>query len=616
MPDVIQLLPDSVANQIAAGEVVQRPASVVKELMENSIDAGSHNIQVVVRDGGKALIQVIDDGGGMSETDARLCFERHATSKIRAANDLFAIQTMGFRGEALASIAAVAEVEMKTRLPQSEIGTSIRIAGSELVEHEAISCPLGTSISVKNLFFNIPARRKFLKSSSLELKYIISEFQRVSLANPQVSFTLSHNGADIYKLPVGNTKQRVTYLMGKNLGQHLIDVNTHTSVVEITGFIGKPECAKKSPGEQFFFVNNRFMKNPYLHKAVMKAFEKLIAPDTIPPYFIFMRTDPSTIDVNIHPTKTEIKFEDERMIWQILNASVREAMGKFAIVPSIDFDTEMVIDVPFFPKSAPVTPPEIDINPDFNPFDRDYLSRSTSQQTNRPHSPSVKGWQNLYNQQQGKGFEDKQEEPSTRDSLFSQSESEPIFPKASQRFFQLKNRFILTSVKSGLMVIDQKRAHERILYENYLLTLSMGSASSQQELFPQTIEMSSGDFELLHAVIDDMAALGVVISVLGQNTIAVNALPASVKMSNAEQFIQEFLAAFKENDGLQGGDVHYRLAQSLARASSIPSNRQLEPIEMQDLVDKLFACKQPNVSPNGKPIITILGLEELDKRFK
>ena len=405
MADIIQLLPDSVANQIAAGEVVQRPASVVKELMENSIDALSKNTQVIIRDGGKALIQIIDDGCGMSETDARLCFERHATSKIREASDLFAIQTMGFRGEALASIAAVAEVELKTRQPDSQVGTSIRVAGSEVIEHEPTSCPSGTSISVKNLFFNVPARRKFLKSSSLELKHIISEFQRVALANPGVAFTLSHNGADIYKLPPGNTKQRVVHLMGKSLGQHLLDVNTTTSVIRVNGFIGKPESAKKSPGEQFFFVNNRFMKNPYLHKAVMKSYEKLLPPDSIPPYFIFLETDPSTIDVNIHPTKTEIKFEDERMVWQILNAAVREALGKFAVVPSIDFETEMVIDIPFFPRSAPVSPPEVEVNTDFNPFDRDYVSRSSSQQTSRYRPESIKGWQDLFHQEQGRGFE-------------------------------------------------------------------------------------------------------------------------------------------------------------------------------------------------------------------
>lgn len=614
MPDVIQLLPDSVANQIAAGEVVQRPASVVKELMENSIDANSKNIQVIVRDGGKALIQIIDDGCGMSETDARLCFERHATSKIREAADLFAIQTMGFRGEALASIAAIAEVELKTRQPNSQVGTSIRVSGSEVIEHEPTSSPVGTSISVKNLFFNVPARRKFLKSSSLELKHIISEFQRVALANPGVAFTLSHNGADIYKLPPGNTKQRVVHLMGKNLGQHLLDINTITTVIRVNGFIGRPESAKKSPGEQFFFVNNRFMKNAYLHKAVMKSYEKLLPPETIPPYFIFLETDPSSIDVNIHPTKTEIKFEDERMVWQILNAAVREALGKFAVVPSIDFETEMVIDIPFFPRSAPVSPPEVEVNPDFNPFDRDYVSRSSSQQTSRYRPESVKGWQDLFHQEQGRGFESIPEEP--RPSMMDEPDKTPFVPKAAQRFFQLKNRYILTSVKSGLMVIDQKRAHERILYENYLLSLSMGPTSSQQELFPQSIELSPGDFALLSHLVDDLSTLGIGISFLGQGTIAVNSLPSNIRVTNPEQLIYDFLESFKENASSHDSDVHQRMAASLAKASAIPYNRQLEPIEMQDLVDKLFACQHPNVSPEGKPTISMIAIDELDKRFK
>lgn len=614
MPDIIQLLPDSVANQIAAGEVVQRPASVVKELTENSIDAGSTDIQVIIRDGGKALIQIIDNGSGMSETDARLCLERHATSKIREANDLFAIKTMGFRGEALASIAAVAEVELKTCTPHNQIGTIIRISGSEIIEHEPTSCPVGTSICVKNLFFNIPARRKFLKSTSLELKHIISEFQRVALANPQIAFSLHHNGANIYKLPAGNIKQRITHLMGKNLGNNLIDLKTGTSVISISGFIGRPESAKKSPGEQFFFVNNRFMRSPYLHKAVIKAYEKLISPESIPPYFIFLKTDPASIDVNIHPTKTEIKFEDERLIWQILNASVREAMGKFAIVPSIDFDTEMVIDVPFFPQSAPVSPPEIEVNPDYNPFDRDYVSRSSSQKTSQHHKPSARGWQELFQQQQGKGFE--QNEVQIEQNLFGSDKSEPLFPKASQRFFQVKNRYILTSVKSGLMVIDQKRAHERILYEKYQNNLENKNTSSQQELFPQSIEFSPADASLLKRVNNELAAMGVSISFLGQNTIAVNALPSSIKSTNAEQLVNDFLQVFKENTGEHIDNPKHRLALSLAKAAAIPYNRQLEPIEMQDLVDKLFACQQPNVSADGKPTITIISLDEIEKRFR
>ncbi|MFO8022527.1 MAG: DNA mismatch repair endonuclease MutL [Perlabentimonas sp.] len=614
MADIIQLLPDSVANQIAAGEVVQRPASVVKELLENSVDAGSKNIQVVVRDGGKALIQIIDDGCGMSETDARLSFERHATSKIKEANDLFAIKTMGFRGEALASIAAVAEVELKTCKQETQLGTIIRMSGSEVVEHEPTATPTGTSISVKNLFFNLPARRKFLKSSSLELKHIISEFQRVALANTNIAFTLSHNGANVYKLPANGLKQRIVHLMGKNLSQNLLDISINTTVVNISGFIGKPESAKKSPGEQFFFVNNRFMKNPYLHKAVMKAYEKLLPPDSIPPYFIFLEADPQNIDVNIHPTKTEIKFEDERMVWQILNASVRETLGKHAVVPSIDFDNEMVIDIPFFPKSAPVSPPEIEVNPDFNPFDKDYVSRSSSQHTGSRNAGSVKGWQNLFHQERGSGFD----EPTNHQSgkLFNDKEQEPTMPTAKERFFQFKNRYILTSVKSGLMVIDQKRAHERILYENYLVNLSMGPVSAQQELFPQTIELNPADYTLLSEMVDDLSTLGINIGLLGQNTISVNTLPANAKNSNPEQLIHEFISSFKENTSNQEVDIHQKLAISLSKASAIPYNKQLEPIEMQDLVDKLFACQHPNISPGGRPVISMIELGEIEKRFK
>ncbi|HCX99716.1 MAG TPA: hypothetical protein DG754_06205 [Bacteroidales bacterium] len=429
-----------------------------------------------------------------------------------------------------------------------------------------------------------------------------------------VSFSLSHNGADIYNLPEGSIKQRIVHLMGKNLGKHLIDINTKTSVIGITGFIGTPSSAKKSPGEQFFFVNNRYMKNPYLHKAVMRAYEKLLPPETIPPYFIFLESDPSSIDVNIHPTKTEIKFEDERMIWQILNAAIKETLGKFAVVPSIDFDTEMVIDIPFFPKSAPVSPPEVEVNTDFNPFDKDPASRSSYQQVSRRKSYPQKGWQELYQQVQGKGFDEGMNQ--TGQTSLTHTEQKPIVPNATQRFFQLKNRYILTSVKSGLMVIDQKRAHERILFENYLTGLSMGPSSSQHELFPQSIELNAGEFTLLTEQIDGLALLGISISLLGQNTIAVNALPSSIKASNPEQLVRDFIHSFKENTSNPEYDAHQKLASSLAKASAIPYNRQLEPIEMQDLVDKLFACQHPNVSPDGKPTISILGIEELEKRLK
>ena len=614
MADVIHLLPDSVANQIAAGEVVQRPASVVKELMENSVDAGATRIEVNVRDGGKALIQIVDDGYGMSETDARLCFERHATSKISKANDLFAIKTMGFRGEALASIAAIAEVELRTRRASDQVGTYIRIVGSDVAQHEPAACAQGANFSIKNLFFNVPARRKFLKSTSLELKHIISEFQRVALGNPQVSMQLSHNGADIYNLSSSNFKQRIVSLMGRSFNQQLLEMNTPTSVIKISGYIGKPESAKKSPGEQFFFVNNRFMKNPYLHKAVTKAYEKLLPADAIPPYFIYFEVNPEAIDVNIHPTKTEIKFEDERVVWQILHAAVRETLGKFAVVPSLDFESEMAVDIPFFPKNAPVSAPEIMVNPDFNPFESENV-RFRQQETHHSgfEKKSVEGWQNLYHNQRGIGFDDETVE-SKMNADFEEEES--LFPKAIQRFFQFKNKYILSSVKSGLMIIDQRRAHERILFENFLLNLSMGPVNSQQELFPQTIELSSADLTLLDEIKEDLSLLGVEISFLGQETIAVNALPAHLKIPNPEKFVFELLGYFKQNMGDAAIDAHQKISMSMAKASAIPHGRSLEPLEMQDMVDKLFACQQPNLSPDGKPIIHILQTNDIEKRFK
>lgn len=613
MSDIIELLPDSIANQIAAGEVVQRPASVVKELMENSIDAGSTSVQVVIRDGGKGLIQIIDNGCGMSETDARLSFERHATSKIRRADDLFAIQTMGFRGEALASIAAVAEVEMKTRTCDNQVGTSLTISGSDVVEHEPTACSQGTSIAVKNLFFNIPARRKFLKSTSVELKHIINEFQRVALANPSVAFSLSHNGADIYKLSEGNIKQRIVSLMGKNLNNQLVNIDTLTSVVEITGFIGTPESAKKSSGEQFFFVNNRYIRSPYLHRAVMKAYENLIPTDSTPPYFIFFTADPASIDVNIHPTKTDIKFEDERLIWQILHAAVKETLGKFAVVPSINFDVEPGVEIPFLPKDSPVFLPEIEIDTAYNPFNDDAKPSPYQQPKGfRKHVPQ--DWQDLYRNIQGEGFV--QHEDAQLQTKLSYEEDNSVVPTSSRRFFQLKNKYIITSVKSGMMIIDQKRAHERILFENYITTLSMGPTGSQHELFPQSIELSPGDYILLTEQMEGLTALGVSISLLGQNTIAVNALPSGIKEHNPHQLIEDFITSLKDSGENPAWDAHEKLSASLAKASAIPYNISLEPIEMQNLVDKLFACKNPNVSPHGKPIITILEMDEIEKRLK
>lgn len=608
MADIIQLLPDSIANQIAAGEVVQRPASVVKELMENSVDAKAKSIQVSVRDGGKALIQVIDDGTGMSETDARLSFERHATSKIREANDLFAIRTMGFRGEALASIAAIAEVELRTRRASDELGIYIQISASDVVTQEPIACPQGSSFSIKNLFFNVPARRKFLKSSSLELKHIISEFQRVALGNPEVAMSLQNNGSYIYNLPASGIKQRIVNIFGRSLNQQLLELNTQTSVVNISGFIGKPESAKKSSGEQFFFVNSRYMKSPYFHRSVMKAFEKILPSDAYPPYFIFLEANPESIDVNIHPTKTEIKFEDDRSVWQILFASVRESLGKFAIVPSIDFDIETGFDIPFFPKSAPVSAPEIEVNTHFNPFDSE-ANKPNFRTIQSGQSRNSKNWQTLFQQEQGKGFE------STEPNWSEEKSEEPI-PVSEKRFFQLKNRYILTAVKSGLMIVDQRRAHEQILFEEFLASMSSGHVASQHELFPETIELTPGDFALLDAIKTSLLVLGVEISELGGNTIAVNALPASLKINNSKELIEQFITAFKENQGNAETDIRQRVAISLAKASAIPYSKSLTQFEIQELIDKLFACKNPNFSPDGKPTVSIIGMDELEKRFR
>ncbi len=611
MADVIQLLPDSVANQIAAGEVVQRPSSVVKELLENSVDADATHIQVVIRDGGKALIQVIDDGCGMSETDARLSFERHATSKIREAADLYGVKTMGFRGEALASIAAVAEVELKTRRISDEVGTFIRINGSEFEEQSQVNCPTGCNFSIKNLFFNVPARRKFLKSSSLELKHIISEFQRVALANPSVGFSLNHNGVDIYNLQAGGLKQRIVGLFGRSVNQQLLECNTHTTLANVYGFIGRPESARKSAGEQFLFVNNRYFKSPYMHKAVMNAYERLLPAESIPPYFLYFEVDPTSIDVNIHPTKTEIKFEDERAIWQILHASVKETLGKFAVVPAIDFDTEMVIDIPFFPKNAPVSIPDIQVNPDFNPFDDDHPLFS-SQGSSFHHKKPVKGWEQLYDDNKGDDFE----KGSTITQTFRSKGFDENPDIYEPRFFQLKEKYILTSVKSGLMVIDQKRAHERILYEQYLATLNSDQNIAQKELYPQTIDLNPDDYELIVDSIKDLSQLGIEISNLGHNQVAVNSLPANLKVADPIRLIEDLLKSLKENQSIPIEEASHKLALSMAKAASIGYGRTLTLVEMQDLIDKLFACQFPNVSPDGKAVVSIISLDEMEKKFK
>jgi len=615
--DIIQLLPDSVANQIAAGEVIQRPASVVKELVENAIDAGATQIKVNIKDAGRTLIQIIDNGCGMSDTDARMAFERHATSKIRSANDIFAIRTMGFRGEALASIAAIAEVELRTKEHDQDLGTFIHISGSSIITQEPVRCDNGTNFQIKNLFFNVPARRKFLKSNPAELKHIINEIQRIALANPEISISLHHNGSAIHELSGSNKRVRIVSLFGKNINQNLIPIDTETSLVKLTGFIGQPKHARKTFGEQFLFVNKRFMKHPFFHKAIVQAYEKILPPDAIPSYFIYFDLNPADIDVNIHPTKTEIKFENESAIWQILQASVREALGKFNIVPSIDFDQAGSVDIPMpLHHFDEVSIPEIKINPNYNPFDspnptKSYSGTGSSYPSKSPAERSNTGhWQSLY-----KGLEPdlsmQAEQPVDEPVQFRIEEQQTV--KSSVQF---KNKYILTPVKSGLMVIDQKRAHERILYERLMQVLENHEVASQQQLFPETFELNASDATLLTSILPDLRALGFDIRDFGKNSFIINGTPGVLNTSSPIEIIESLLEEYKNSPGNLQEKARETVAISLAQASAIPYGHALKPGEINELIDNLFACQTPNFSPKGKKILSIMPLEDFEKLLK
>jgi DNA mismatch repair protein MutL len=597
MPDIIKLLPDSVANQIAAGEVIQRPASVVKELMENSVDAGAENIKVIIRDSGRTLIQVIDDGSGMSETDARLSFERHATSKISVAQDLFAIRTKGFRGEALASIAAVSMVELKTRKKEDDTGTLIIINGSRVEKQEPCSCPEGSGFSVKNLFFNIPARRKFLKSDNTEMRHIITEFQKIVIAHPSIRFLLSHNDNEIYSLGAGNLRQRIIAVFGKQINNDLITLETATTLINIKGFIGKPENARRTYGEQFFFVNNRFMKHPYFHKAVAEAYQNILPPETIPSYFIFMEIDPASIDINIHPTKTEIKFEDERAIWQILMASVREALGRFNIVPSFDFEGEGLIDIPIRSvfKNIP-DPPAIEIDPQYDPFAGDERISNQNSIIERFERENNSGWEKLY-------------------SALEREEPRSAMIDSERRFFQIKNKYIICPVKSGLMIIDQKRAHERILYERFLDNLESNRNISQTELYPVNLELNPADIFVLKEIENEIRLLGFNFRIT-DNTISINGRPSGIGSADPAIMLEILLEEYKKTQSDPSTGAIEKIASAMAGASAIPYGKVLLKSEMEDLFDTLFSCKSPNYSPKGKPVINILTLEEIDKRLR
>jgi DNA mismatch repair protein MutL len=612
--DIIRLLPDSVANQIAAGEVIQRPASVVKELVENALDAGATEIMIHVKDAGRTLIQITDNGCGMSPTDARMAFERHATSKITSANDLFNIRTMGFRGEALASIAAIADVELRTKKVEDEVGTFIHITGSEVITQEPVACSNGTSFQIKNLFYNVPARRKFLKGNTTELKHIISEIQRIAIPYPEIKISLFHNNAPVYELPKANHRKRIVDLFGKAINQSLVRVDEETSLVKVFGFVGQPRFARKTMGEQFFFVNGRFIRHGYFHKAVMQAYQQLLPADAFPAYFLFLETNPANIDINVHPTKTEIKFENEGDIWPIIHATVRESLGKNSVVPSIDFDQSGSIDIPLPPKSfSEIQFPEIRINPDYNPFDNEKPTTLGNYGKTSAERKNLGRWEDLYLGTQLKLKPEPDYEPSSvvDDLLFAG----PPEQFSGKKTLQLKQKYILTPVKSGLMVIDQKRAHERILFEKFMEVLKSDSVASQQQLFPQTLELNPADSAILQNIIPELLSLGFDIRDFGKNTFIISGTPGVLDVTDAAVIVERLLEEYKTSPVDARAKAKEQIARSLSKASALDYGTELKQEEIIHLIDELFACVTPNFSPDGKRVLHIIPVTDIEKSF-
>ena len=627
MSDVIKLLPDSVANQIAAGEVIQRPASVIKELVENAIDAQATHVQIILKDAGRTLIQIIDDGVGMSDTDARLAFERHSTSKIRTADDLFSLRTMGFRGEALASIAAISQVELRTRRHDAQLGTRLVINASQCESQEPDACPVGSNFMIKNIFFNVPARRKFLKSNQVELSNIVKEFEKLALVNHNVEFTLMHNGNVMYKLMKGTFRQRIAALMGNSIDQQLLPVNIDTSLVKVQGYVGKPENARKRNALQFMFVNERYMRHPYFHKAVMSAYEQLIPEGEQPNYFLRFTVDPQAIDVNIHPTKTEIKFEDEMPIWQILAAGVKEALGRFSEVPSIDFDTQDSPTIPAYTGNVEVHRPEIEVDTSYNPFKTQHKDTSSSA---RPRSADqqrpMSNWDELFanfERKKREGLEQQASEaplqpvegvsPST-DIAGSDSPSLPLGDLQSV-YLQLKGRYILSPVKSGLMVIDQHRAHVRILFDRYIGRIHTGNMSSQSILFPEVLHLGAAQSVALQELLPEMEKMGFALSPLSGNDWAVNAIPAGLDGVDASAMVHQILDSV-DNGGMPlKKRILEHLALTVARSAAIPAGRTLMQEEMDILVADLLRLPEPNYTPDGKTIISVIPMEQITKLF-
>jgi DNA mismatch repair protein MutL len=608
MSDIIRLLPDSVANQIAAGEVVQRPASAVKELLENSVDAGAENIRLIVKDAGKTLIQVIDDGCGMSDTDARLSLERHATSKIKNAEELWQIKTKGFRGEALASIAAISHLEIKTRLRENELGTKIKVSGSEVQGQEPCAAPPGTSISVKNLFFNTPARRNFLKSEPVEMKHVVEEFERVALAHPDIGFSLHHNGNELFNLRPSALRQRIVNVFGSKFNERLVPVTEETAIVKLKGFVGKPEYAKKTRGEQYLFVNDRFIKNNYLNHAVNSAFEELINRDAYPSYFLYLKVDPGSIDVNIHPTKTEVKFTEERSIYAIIRSAIRNSLGKYNISPSLDFEQETVMNVNPLPQNVEVAPPERrEIQ--FNPFDTGQKSAASGGFRQSSTGGFSGNWKQLYTIS---------EQKEAGRPLFDEEEAESDLSGTDRErpVFQLHRKYILTQIKSGFMVIDQQRAHERILFEEIVQSLEQGGGFSQQQLFPRRVELSEKDRNLIEDLQDDLFKLGFAIAPFDRDSIVINGMPVEAREINPEELIETFLEQYKNSDHIIKNNPREKIASGMARSMCIREGRRLSTSEMLDLIDRLFGCSSPRYTPSGKPIILSFTLEEINAKFK
>ena len=633
MSDVIRLLPDSVANQIAAGEVIQRPASVIKELVENSVDAGATHIQIILKDAGRTLIQVVDNGCGMSDTDARLAFERHATSKISQAADLFALNTMGFRGEALASIAAIAQVDLRTMRRGESVGTRLIINGSKVESQEPEACQPGSNMMVKNLFFNVPARRKFLKKDSVELSNILREFERLALVNPELEFTLVHNDSVLHQLLRGSLKQRIGDLFGKSLEKQIIPVETETSIVKVTGFVGLPECARKRNALQYFFVNGRNMRHPYFHKAVMQCYEQLIPSDEQPNYFLNFEVAPDSIDVNIHPTKNEIKFENEQSIWQILVAAIKESLGKFNAVPSINFDAEDMPDIPAFTPDANAQH-GIELDLSYNPFASTPVSSTpkssgggTPSSWRRETNAVTGDWEKLYANFTGKRDDSIENIRASAineiDAIVNIPEEEVIVQskldiesdEVVQNLMQIKNRYILSPSKSGLMVVDQHRAHVRILYDRYMDLAQLGAMSTQRVIFPEVLQLSSSQNAIMESINEEVSAVGFDVSYLGDNSWSINGVPSVIDGVNTRDAILQMIESVTESGEEIGAGLREKIALSMARAASIKVGQSLTQADMEHLMSDLFKLATPNYTPDGKLVVSIISIDDLHRLF-